>query len=608
MNLFIKIIKISNQKERKFLIILAIFLSLVAIFEAFAVFSIVPFLTLIANKGMAQDNRYLFLVEYLRISFNIEDILLVAGGFALIALVFSAVLKSVSLFLINRFIELTASSIGVRVLNFYLDRSYEYFIYKNGGSLAKTILSDIDQYSMLVLRSIVYLLAYGLIIISISIFILYLNPILAIYLFLVLGITYFLLYLFFRRRILLLGEIRKVGNELRYRLSKEIFSGIKEVIAFAAQKKYTSEFAYSSRKYALAQADYQTIYTVPNFIVEILIFLSVTSVVMFYKLGLQVEFGLSDIDVVPLLGLYAFAAYKLKPAAQAVFQNYSNLRFSAHLVDNIYSLLKNNPQSSIELRKEQHCIKNLKFDSLEFDSVTFRYLGAKNPTIKNLSFKINAGETFAIVGPTGAGKSTLIDLMCGLLKPTSGVIKLNGQIICDSDVNVLGDVFGYVPQNVFLADATLAENIAFGIDKNNIDISKVINSARLAQISDFIEINLPQKYETFIGDNGVQLSGGQRQRIALARALYREPLVLLIDEGTASLDVVTERAVVSAIESLSDKVTIITVAHRLNTISQARIIMMLNDGSIEAIGSFHFLLENSKFFREMVSLNEKGNN
>jgi ATP-binding cassette subfamily B protein len=294
-------------------------------------------------------------------------------------------------------------------------------------------------------------------------------------------------------------------------------------------------------------------------------------------------------QAIPLLGVLALSAQKILPIMQQSYQAWSSIQASyASLEDTL--LLINQPLPHQYLKKET--IKINFNHKIEFENVSFKYKTGSQNVLKNLTLCILKGERIGIVGATGSGKSTLIDILMALLEPSSGTLKVDGKAITNKNVRGWQRRIAHVPQAIFLSDTTIAENIAFGINKEDIDFGRVRNSAAKAQLQDVIE-KLPNQYNTPVGERGVRLSGGQRQRIGIARALYKNVDIFVFDEATSALDNKTEESVMKSIEALGKEITVIMIAHRITTLKKCTKIIELSDGKIANIGSYRDIVKSS---------------
>ena len=277
------------------------------------------------------------------------------------------------------------------------------------------------------------------------------------------------------------------------------------------------------------------------------------------------------VEFIPILGVFALGFQRLLPVLQQLYASISSIKGSQSVLFDIVVLLECDT-------KYNETGKSIVFDkNIALNNVRFKYNNESHWVFQNVDIKINKGDFLGVVGPTGEGKSTMIDIITGLLEPTSGVLKIDGVVIDSSNREEWQKHISHVPQNIFLSDGTIEQNIAFGISKDNIDFKNVKYAAKLAQISDYINL-LPEKYNTIVGENGVRLSGGQRQRIGIARALYRNSDVIILDEATSALDVETEALIMKSIENIRSKFTIIMITHRLSTLANCKKVITVNKG------------------------------
>ncbi|MFN3280381.1 MAG: ABC transporter ATP-binding protein, partial [Tabrizicola sp.] len=294
-----------------------------------------------------------------------------------------------------------------------------------------------------------------------------------------------------------------------------------------------------------------------------------------------------------------FSTMRLLPSLQQIYHSLVALRGATAILDAIVADFKSTPALPLAdaVRTEPLRLER----ALELDGVSFAYAQAEKPTLRGVDLVIPARTTVGIVGGTGAGKTTLVDLILGLLTPDQGEIRVDGVRITPENLRAWQDTLGYVPQTIFLTDETIASNIAFGVPKDQIDMAAVERAARIAALHDFVVSDLPQGYQTFVGERGVRLSGGQRQRIGIARALYRDPTLLIMDEATSALDNITERVVMEAVNRVRADKTIILIAHRLTTVKTCDTIFLMDRGRLLAQGSYDELLAGNATFRRMVA-------
>jgi ABC-type multidrug transport system fused ATPase/permease subunit len=304
-------------------------------------------------------------------------------------------------------------------------------------------------------------------------------------------------------------------------------------------------------------------------------------------------------EVVPLIALYAFVGYRLIPATQTIFSSLSMIRFSGSALNNLHKDLANLKQLNKTKIPLDRTISLS--HSINLKDITYNYPTSTKQILKNINIQIPALNIVGIVGSTGSGKTTLVDLILGLLELNKGIIRIDGEIINKQNIKLWQKHIGYVPQNVFLSDLSILENVAFGKDFASIDLEAVKNACKVANIHDFIENELSNGYKTLVGERGVRLSGGQKQRIGIARALYKKPSILILDEATSALDTLTEKKVMNAIQTLRDKITIIIIAHRLSTLKKCNKIFLLEKGEINAQGTYEELIKSNKFFSNMAS-------
>jgi ABC-type multidrug transport system fused ATPase/permease subunit len=303
-------------------------------------------------------------------------------------------------------------------------------------------------------------------------------------------------------------------------------------------------------------------------------------------------------EVIPILSLYAFAGYRLMPALQQIYGGMTAVKYN---MPALQLIIKDLRECDNTTTNKKDLVGSVAFKkSLYLESINFCYEGTNKNILTNLNLEIQCRTTVGIVGSTGSGKTTLVDIVLGLLTQNSGNIFVDNIQINSDNISLWQEHLGYVPQSIFLTDDTIERNIAFSLSDSEIDSSKIKKASKIAELDSFIN-ELPNKYKTYVGERGVRLSGGQRQRIGIARALYNNPDLLVFDEATSSLDGVTENAIVDAIHNLSNKKTIIMIAHRLSTVKECDIIYVLENGSIVDSGKYDKLISENEYFKKVAS-------
>ncbi|WP_347456171.1 ABC transporter ATP-binding protein [Acinetobacter thermotolerans] len=548
------------DKHKLFYVLILILI--MALIESTGVISVMPFLAVLSNIEVIESNYYLNHLYKITGTSNKQNFILLLGFISLTIVICSTLFKIVTQYAVNRFASLQRHYFATRLLQIYLQQNYEFFIQRNSSTLVKNILSEIDQLILNMILPVLTLISYGVVLIAmISILLLY-DPLMAIITALVIGLFYVSIYTLVRKKLTRIGQEFTQANQVRYQACQEALIGIKDVMINNAKQGYIDQFEQSSRVFARHIATRDTLGQVPLNIIETVGYGCLIGLAM-----ILVVSGKEVSHIFPVLGLYGFSAYRMLPAAQNIYRSISQIKFSGQ----IFSVLQ--AEFSIENNKYLQCEHNqnltLNFEhSICIENISFSYPNRLDqPVLKNMSFSIPKNSSIGIVGKSGSGKSTLMDIMLGLLTPQDGQILIDGVKLNDQNIAEWRNLVGYVPQNIYLVDKTIAENIAFGIPKENIDLDRVEYVAKLAQIDDFIKNQLTLGYFSIVGERGVMLSGGQKQRIGIARALYKKPQVIFMDEATSALDKDTEEAVNEAIQRLAGKVTLVIIAHRESAVA-----------------------------------------
>lgn len=564
-----KIWAVFTPSERRKAIGMLVLVILMAMAETLSVVSIMPFLSVLGRPAIIHNNPLLQAV-YQRFGFHDARGFILALGLASITIVISSsVFKTVTLHLLNRFVHLERHSISARLLSRYLHQPYEFFLTRNSSVLGKNVLSEVDQLLFELIQPLSQLIAQGTVVLAMALLIFCYDPLTAVCIVSALLLLYGAIYGVVRKRLAHIGKERQAANGQRYLACNEALGGIKDVKITHSATAYQKQFENASRLFSRHMATNDTLSQSPLYLVE------ATGYSMLIVVALTLLLRSNDVaHVLPALGLYGFAAYRMLPAAQIMYRGFAKLKVSSAALQSIHHDL------TLPVEQEATGVSVLAPQKeIRLQGIRYAYPSApKKPVFDGFDLLIPANTTIGIVGRSGAGKSTLMDLLLGLLRPESGTLSVDGTEIAAGNVAAWQHAIGYVPQHIFLADASVTENIAFGVSRDRVDMQAVESAARTAQIHEFVTNELPQGYDTKVGDRGIRLSGGQRQRIGIARALYRDPSVLFLDEATSALDAQTEEALNTAIHNLSGSKTIIVIAHREASLRECRQVFQLGIG------------------------------
>jgi ATP-binding cassette subfamily C protein len=433
-----------------------------------------------------------------------------------------------------------------------------------------------------VIKPVLQAMARGIVALFIIGFLFYIDPVLALIVTVVLGGAYGVLYLAVRQWLHRIGEAKVEANEERFSIANEAFGAVKDVKILGKEEVFTNRYRQPTQEYSSHRTWSGVISMAPKYLFEAVAFGGIILIAV-YLLWAGGEMQ----EIIPILGMYTFAGYRLMPALQVMFRGVSKLRFNAPAVDKVHrDMTESRYTSAMRSNGETSKAGRLPLrEQLSLEGVTFRYPDGE-VALRDVSCTVEARTTVGIVGPSGAGKTTLVDLVLGLYLPQEGEIRVDGTSLGRDTVRAWQRTIGYVPQEINLADTSVARNIAYGEPEENIDMDAVRRAARSASIHEFVQKELSKGYDTVVGEEGMRLSGGQRQRIGIARALYRDPEMLIFDEATSSVDTATERHIMESIYKLSGEKTILVIAHRINTLEQCDKILKIEEGKL--IGELNY--------------------
>ena len=571
-----------TYNEIKRVALLMLMILIVALLETIGVLSILPFIAVLSNPSLIQTNpilNYMFQASNLFGIENDQQFLFFLGILVFLILIISLFVKSLTTYVQQQFIQMREYSISTRLIEGYLRQPYSWFLNRHSSDLGKNILSEVQQIVGNGLNPLIELLAKGSVAIAIIFLLIMIDVKLALVVGITLGGAYLVIFFILRSFLNRIGEERLKSNQLRFKVLSEAFAAIKYIKVKNLEKIYIDRFADPAKAYAKTTAYVQIVKHLPRFFLEAIAFGGVMILILY----LMIEKGNFN-EALPVIALYVFAGYRLIPSLQQVFSSLTQITFVNpslnSLVNDIKSLNEFNPNNQNTL------LMNKK---ISLKNIQYSYPKSSRIILKNINLNINAKSIIGLVGATGSGKTTIVDIILGLLEIQKGSMEVDGQVITEENRQAWRHSIGYVPQDIFLTDDTIASNIAFGVNKEKIDQKKIEEASKIANLHKFVENDLEQKYQTIIGERGVRLSGGQIQRIGIARALYHKPKLLVLDEATSALDNQTEQAVIDTLNNMDKNITIILIAHRLSTIKICDEIYLLENGEL-----------NKKSFNELV--------
>ena len=594
MNTLKKFLYLLSHEERKRAYLLLLMILIMALLDMLGVASIMPFIAVMSNPELVETNFILkTMFEYLS-DFGIEtnqQFLFFLGISVFLLLVVSLTFKAVTLYAQVRFIQMREYSISKRLVEGYLHQPFSWFLNRHSAEIGKTILSEVSKVVSKGLGPMINLIAQCAVTVAIITLLILVDPKLTLIVSLILGVAYWIVYRLTRSFITRKGKQSLKFNEGKFTAVSEAFGAAKEIKVGGLEQTFIKRFSDPAILLAQDNAKVTVIGLLPRYVLEAITFGGMMLVVIY----LIAQSG-TFINAVPILALYAFAGYRLMPALQQIYSNIVSLRYATpsldSVIDDLKSLQPYNPsisQDTLQLKK-----------NITLNHINYSYPNSSRTALNNINFSIQARSTVGLVGATGSGKTTTVDIILGLLIPQKGTLEVDDKVIDKNNLKAWQRSIGYVPQQIFLSDDSIAANIAFGTNLKDINQEAVEYAAKMANLHEFVINELPSKYQTTVGERGIRLSGGQRQRIGIARALYHNPQILILDEATSALDNLTERAVMEAVHKLRKNITIIMIAHRLSTVKNCDNILLMEKGEVKEQGKFDKLIQIDDQFRAIA--------
>jgi len=542
-----------RKKQFSFLLVLTL---IGAFAEILSLSSIIPFIAALVNpQDVLEFEVIAYFANILGITESSDLIIFITIVF-ISAAILAGITRLILLWFSIRLANLTGADISIKIFNITLYQPYQVHVSRNTSEVISNITMKVNM-AIVVLTSMVTAIS-SFVLFSVIIATLFIiDPLICMITFFVFGVSY--IFIGFASKSILKSNSIKLANsqDAVMRTLQEGMGAIREILLENIQSLYKDNYSTAIRSLKKSTGDNAFINQYPRYVLEAIGIIVIACIAAYYSSGESNSIN----NILPVLGALAFGAQRLLPLLQQFYGNWAYVIGSqAQLEDVIKMLNQKMPLTDIE-RAE-----NIKFkNSIKIDNIGFKYQGTNEEILKDINLEIAKGSRIGISGATGSGKSTLMDIILGLLKPSSGRLCVDGIELSENNIVSWQENIAHVPQNIFLLDASIEKNIAFSEKDENIDRDLVRRCAIQAQLENFIE-NTPEKYETMVGERGAKLSGGQMQRIGIARALYKKADVLVFDEATSALDYNTEKEVMESIENLSNELTIFIVAHRLSTI------------------------------------------
>lgn len=594
-----KLRAILTKREKLQVSLLLIAIVAMAFFQALGVASVLPFIGLVMDSNLVFENQYLHWAYEIFNFSSVKRFIVFAGVVMFGLIIFSNAISAFSTWMKIRFVWMNNHRLSRRLLEKYLSMPYAYFLDQNSSDLSKNVLSEVNELTSSYLMPLLTIFTRVLVTIFILIMLFLVDFVVSLSAIALIGGAYTVIFWRVNRNLKRRGELRFIANKMRFKSVQEAFGGIKEVKVMNREPYFLESYSKHSYKHAQLRSWNAVIGQMPRFALEGIAF---GGIIIFVLVLLLSQDDASQ--VIPVASVFAFAGYRLMPAIQEIFTGFTQMRFNEAVLDRIYAdITSGEGPYKNEIVLKNRIVEPLRLkNEIILENITYYYPATKIPVVENINLTIQYNSTIAFVGPTGAGKTTLVDIILGLLQPQEGRILVDGVPVTTENILNWQRIIGYVPQQIYLSDDAVARNIAFGVPDVSIDQKELERAAKVADIYNFIKEELPNGFDTIVGERGIRLSGGQRQRIGIARAIYHDPELLVFDEATSALDGVTEEAVLTAMENAARQKTLIIIAHRLTTVKNCDAVYMVEKGKITGSGTYEELLKSNEKFRKMAKV------
>ena len=576
MNSYKKLNFLLSRKQKIKILLLLVPVSIGSLANIFGIALIMPLLALMSDPSLATSNPKFKFVYELCGFHDVFTYVVATGVASFIMVVVNSFFSIYTIWKSSEVVQEVKSSLTKVMYERYLKKPYSYFLMRNSSSLISNLFVLIPNVSEKYVLPGIEIISGLISSLTVASFIVFVNPVIASIISFGFGGSYFLIFKYLKKRMVENGKRIVQINDSMVKQANETFGGIKDIKIRQNEGHFIASLSAKLQEKAKKSSYNYAMSHTPKYILDLLAFGGIVlAIVIVYSMGHQVQ------KMIPLLAMYVYAGYRVMPSLQKIFYGMSSVKSASADVDQIYSSIHDCDLEEMDNSKSKKDITIPFKHSFLMKKLSFSYPNSEKKVLDSIDFRVDKNEVVGVIGKTGAGKTTLIDVLLGLLNPVSGKIVVdNTTIVNKAQQSAWKKKVGYVPQNIYLCDASIKENIAFGELKDKINDLKVKECAKMASISSFIETELPDRYETKVGERGVRLSGGQVQRIGIARALYRDPSFIVLDEATSALDGVTESDVMSSIYKMKRKVTMVVIAHRLSTLQSCDRVYELKEGRL----------------------------
>ncbi|UJW57920.1 ABC transporter ATP-binding protein [Bacillus sp. A116_S68] len=577
-----KMLELFNQREKKKLVILLIMMIVAAIFETLGVGLILPFVTMVTDPSIIHEQPILKgIYDFLGFQ-STSTFIVFSVGFLLVVFVLKNIYLLAFFYVQYRIILNQQVKLSTRLLKEYLTKPYTFHLQRNSADLLRNVNDEVPKLFQGMILSGFQLLTEVLVIICILALLLITAPLATLTAAVLLGTSIVIFFRLFRKKINHLGKEQQVVGGKMIKWVNQSLGASKDVKVSGKESFFINAYRTQSQIRANNGRFMKMLDQAPRLFIETILVSTVlvTMLIIIYQ-------GADTGELITTMALFAMAAFRLMPSISRVIAMVTQIKYSQPALNVVYEDIFENRDATLddteaEMKRDNRINNGRHFkDEIVLNKVSYRYPDQEKDAVKDVSLQIPIGSSVAFIGESGAGKTSIVDVILGLLPPTKGEILVDGKSIIDQR-RIWQQKIGYIPQFIFLSDDSILGNVAFGIDPEEVDEEAAWRALEQAQLKEFIQ-TLPESIHTQIGEQGVRLSGGQRQRIGIARALYHNPEILFMDEATSALDNETEKEIMKAIDGLKGEKTLIIIAHRLTTIENCDTVFKMNHGQLISI-------------------------